>query len=391
VAAIAMSSATYAWFVNNTAVTATDVSVSASTAYSLLISPKGGSNATWGTTTSLAAVTKLTQVSTTGQINDGTSAITLTKASGSGESAVAAVGIGDGETVNVGDVRFVTITDWADNYITAVSEVSRTSKPDGSNYTYFYSDTVWLKAAQEGDICLDSKGIGINWKAYDEKNTDTGFADEKLFSLADFAALPEISTENLGEGTTPTLTAAQEYNEKLTSAQALLKTLRIGLLVTQTSGEGSSAKTSRTWHEYQLVTSNISDSAVNTTKKGDTAANGIAEGVKATDTSYNSTGNVATDSTPVVGSISSARVLTSKTIENYAIESSDSGMAQYESKDNTDVIAEVGINEEVQVDIYIWMEGCDWDTVAAHINDFSGTGVTGLQLGFCLGQLKTSG
>ena len=38
VAAVALGSSTYAWFVNNARVTATDVSVTASTAYSLLIS-----------------------------------------------------------------------------------------------------------------------------------------------------------------------------------------------------------------------------------------------------------------------------------------------------------------------------------------------------------------
>jgi hypothetical protein len=42
------------------------------------------------------------------------------------------------------------------------------------------------------------------------------------------------------------------------------------------------------------------------------------------------------------------------------------------------------------VDIYIWMEGCDYDTVAANINSFSGTGVSGLQLGFCLGEEKSN-
>jgi hypothetical protein len=42
------------------------------------------------------------------------------------------------------------------------------------------------------------------------------------------------------------------------------------------------------------------------------------------------------------------------------------------------------------VDIYVWMEGCDEDTIAANINAFSGTGVSGLQLGFCLGAVSAS-
>jgi hypothetical protein len=36
------------------------------------------------------------------------------------------------------------------------------------------------------------------------------------------------------------------------------------------------------------------------------------------------------------------------------------------------------------------MEGCDGDTIAANINEFSGTGVRGLQLGFCLGQTESN-
>ena len=50
VAAVALGSSTYAWFVNNARVTATDVSVTASTAYSLLISKDKN---TWGTTEAL--------------------------------------------------------------------------------------------------------------------------------------------------------------------------------------------------------------------------------------------------------------------------------------------------------------------------------------------------
>ena len=64
VAAIALGSSTYAWFVNNATVTATGAEVTASTAYSLLISKENGTD--WQTTKALATNSGLTPVSTIG-------------------------------------------------------------------------------------------------------------------------------------------------------------------------------------------------------------------------------------------------------------------------------------------------------------------------------------
>jgi hypothetical protein len=376
VAAIALTSATYAWFVNNAQVTATDVSVQAATAYSLLISPKSGDDATWGTTTKLTTtLDKMTPVSTVGEI--ATKEVTLTKAA----SGTTAVGIGDGTKVAVGDVRFVTNTKWESNYVTGVSEVSKTSKTaddgDSDTSTYFYSDTVYLKAAQTGNIYLDNSGIGIVWAKYDENKT-TKFADAELISLADFAVLPTITTTSLSTDTTPTKAVAEAYNEKLTSAQALLKTMRVGLLVTQTGTE-----TTRKWHEYQLVSSYINDTnAVNTTLNSSSGAEGITKAVSVLD----GESAVATNSSPVVASITNSKTMSSKTIKDYAVTGSQSALATATS--DADLIAAAAVNEEIQVDIYIWMEGCDYDTVAANINSFAGTGVSGLQLGFCLGEVS---
>jgi hypothetical protein len=378
VAAIALTSATYAWFVNNAQVTATDVSVQAATAYSLLISPKSGTDATWGTTTKLTTtLDKMTPVSTVGEI--ATKEVTLTKAA----SGTTAVGIGDGTTVAVGDVRFVTNTKWESNFVTGVSEVSRTSKTadatDNDTSKYFYSDTVYLKAAQTGNIYLDNSGIGIVWAKYDENKT-TKFADAELISLADFAALKIIDTTSLSTTTTPTKAVAEAYNEKLTSAQALLKTMRVGLLVTQTG-----TSTTRTWHEYQLLSDAINTTnAANTTLNSESGAEGITKAVSVLD----SKNAVATDSSPVVATINSKATMSSKTIKDYAIAGSQSALATATS--DADLIAAAAVNEEIQVDIYIWMEGCDHDTVAANINSFAGTGVSGLQLGFCLGEEKSN-
>ena len=52
VAAVALSSATYAWFVSNTQVTSTNVNLTAQTGYSLQIAD--GEKSSFGTTTELA-------------------------------------------------------------------------------------------------------------------------------------------------------------------------------------------------------------------------------------------------------------------------------------------------------------------------------------------------
>jgi hypothetical protein len=395
VAAIAMSSATYAWFVNNAQVTATNVSVSAAGAYSLLISTTNNASSKWGTTTAMATASgTLTPVSTVGEIYQGTKAsgqnyvlasaetdltgITLT------QSNTAPVGIGDGTTVKVGDVRFVTNIGWKDNYVTTVSEVSRSSKV-GDN-TYFYSDTLYLKAAQEGSIYLDSNGIGIVWAAWDSSKNATGEA--ALTTLTDFMALQTVSTANLTESSTPKLSVVEAYNEDLTSAQALLSTLRVGLLVTQTGKDANSNVTyTRTWHEYELVNSAINSSnAVNTTLASDSGADGIAKAVSAGQSSSNTAS--ATKTAPYVTTITGAKMGSNQTILTYAAAGSETGLAPYSS--TADLLATASANEVVQVDVYIWMEGCDYDTVAANINSFAGAGVTGLQLGFCLGTATSS-
>jgi hypothetical protein len=400
VAAIAMSSATYAWFVNNATVTATNVNVKASTAFSLLISQTNDENSVWGTTTALdAGVGSLTPVSTIGDIyqaakesgkdytlaskDEALDGITLSAAT----DDAAAVGKGDDTKISAGDVRFVTSTSWDGNYVNGVTEVSKSSTVGDDKY--FYTETVYLKAAQEGDVYLDKTGIGIVWAAYDTSKTSK-FADAKLISLADFAKLDTIDTKDLSEGTTPKLKEAQEYNEKLTSAQALLKTLRIGLLVTQTGEDTNQAKTyTRTWHEYQLATDAISK-AVNTTLASTSGADGITNAVTAvyTDAGDANKTVIATDTKPTVAAISNNVSMSSATIETVALAGSQTDYAKV--TDGADKIVSLDVNEVVQVDIYVWMEGCDGDTIAANINDFSGTGVTGLQIGFCLGKASTA-
>jgi hypothetical protein len=385
VAAIALSSATYAWFVNNSQVTATNVSVKAATAYSLLISHKNGENASWGTTTELnKTLDHLTPVSTIGEVNEGDNATAITLSAKTDSDA--AVGIGDGTKIAVGDVRFVTNTAWSGNYATGVSEVSKSSKTTPAanddtddNYYYFYSDTVYLKAAQAGDIYLDSTGIGIMWAKFDTTTNERSETPE-LISFEDFAALTIITPAD--NSTDEIVDKYDAYNADLLSAQDLLKTMRIGLLVSQ---KDSDDKTTRVWHEYQLIYSKTSN-AVKTTGGSTFSADGITKAVSAAE-SVGEGHTVATVDTPVEKDINGVK-LASKTIDDYAIKGSSSAIASATTTD--DIIATAAVNEEIQVDIYVWMEGCDEDTVAANISSFSEATIEGLQLGFCLGAVPAS-
>jgi hypothetical protein len=244
VAAIAMSSATFAWFVNNAQVTATNVNVQASTAYSLLISHD---KTAWGTTTKLTKdLTTLTPVSTIGEVMEDANGLTLAAADTTKQTS--AVGIGDDSTVELGDVRFVTNTAWGENRITAVSEVSKTSTVGATSSsskisnTYFYRETVYLKAAQQGSVYLDSTGIGIAWNNWDTESSTTS-GTPTFFTLAQFMGDDKTGNQIVEPGEALTSndaevkSAAEQYMADLTSARALLKTLRVGLLVTTTEGE----------------------------------------------------------------------------------------------------------------------------------------------------------
>ena len=53
---------------------------------------------------------------------------------------------------------------------------------------------------------------------------------------------------------------------------------------------------------------------------------------------------------------------------------------------SADKLATVAANDVVQVDVYIWMEGCDYDVIAANLNEFNAANIPGIQFGFCLAQ-----
>ena len=123
VAAIALGSSTYAWFVNNATVTATGAEVTASTAYSLLISKENGTD--WQTTKALATNSGLTPVSTIGTRlqSDKSDLKTFGGSTGTGSK---------------GDIRFVASNAWQSNKVVNYDEVGKTSKTTSDDTSKYY-------------------------------------------------------------------------------------------------------------------------------------------------------------------------------------------------------------------------------------------------------------
>ena len=154
VAAIALGSSTYAWFVNNATVTATGAQVTSSTAYSLLITKAlAGDTTDWQTTKVLNTNSGLTPVSTIG-----------TKA----EAALGGKTANGTATATIGDIRFVASNEWKNNKVISYDEVNKASYASynagsSTGTLYYYTDTVYLKAGQASSIYLDSSTTGLKW------------------------------------------------------------------------------------------------------------------------------------------------------------------------------------------------------------------------------------
>lgn len=328
-AAAALGSSTYAWYVNNAQVTATNVSVSSVTSYSLLIK-RAVDGSVYSTTTPLNGGTTLVPVSTLGQ-------------------RVAADGtLADGSDVFKNDIRFVKQNEWnEDSRVKNFTEVGKASQElinDGINTpfysTLYYADSVYLKAGQHSNIYFDNLATGI----YNSSNgTLTSF--------------PNVTDPN---------------------QIALLKTMRVGLLVTQ--------GTATNFFVYQFQDAQIDPTGANT------YTTTINSGVNTVDGVSYAAGpdGVGSLSTNVCNLIDGKIPVISKCLA----EGSSDGLAHvYTSTNNTQgkisqPIATVSANEEIKVDIYFWMEGCDLDTTAGNTPEFSSQ-ITGIQFGFCLG-LPTS-
>ena len=362
VAAVALSSATYAWFVNNAQVTATNASVQAATAYSLLIS-KDGTN--FGTTTAFTKeLTKLTPVSTIG---------TKQTASGSVES----------DAYDANDLRFVTSTQWSGNVVTDYKEVTKNSSITASGVTsnYYYTDTVYLKAAQDGKIYIDKDTVA---------NTTGITYNDIFYTIPNFI--------NANSSSDSTLAAAQQF----------VKTLRIGFVITDTTASNVDKGT----HVYQLHGDKIGTGSDNTTFG---TANGINKAAgkflaspqtfytlngtqvyKNTDDKFYNTSNFTGAPLTDAQAANVVTTTSSITIDSVGFSNSASGVPVI-----TDVSAQgsqtspattigatalidgVKANHVYKVDTYIWMEGCDYDVIGANLELFQNGLLNNLSVGFC--------
>lgn len=325
VSAVALASSTFAWYVNNAQVTATNVDVTSVVSYSLLIK-RAIPDSVYSTSTPLNGGTTLVPVSTLG------------------ERIASDATLGDGTEVSKNDIRFVKQNEWNEESrvknFTEIGKASQTLINDGINTPYdstlYYADSIYLKAGQHSNIYFDNKATGIY-----NSTSDT------LISFPDVADAKQI---------------------------ALLKTMRVGLLVTQ----GNETR----FYVYQFQDEQIDPTGANTYTTTINSGSNEVDGV-----SYAAGPNgVGALSENVCNMISNKIPVISKCLA----EGSSDGLAHvYTSTNNTEgkvsqAIATVSANEEIKVDIYFWMEGCDLDTTAGNTPEFSSQ-IEGIQFGFCLG------
>ena len=360
--AVALSSATYAWFVTNTTVSATGASVEASTVYSLLISNDGHD---FQTAVPLDTTQKeLVPVSTVGSLET---------------SARTAISLTDPTATEKFDLLFVKSNQWEDNYVKNYIEVGKNSVVSGDK-VYYFTDTIWLKAAQSENVYLEKGGTGVAWALFDT-TSDTPYATTTKFSYVDFLKTGSEDMIKTSASTPNALT----YNSNVDKARAMLKTLRVGLVLTH---DVNGVETLDSVNIYQLVAAPINSANSAITTSGAGGANGITRAAGVTITGSNYVTGAESDSgytgATLAGNVSNYVTGTGiPLLEDCAIQGSETGLVP--AGDVRPLIQNTIANIPYKVDVYIWMEGCDEDTVSANIDSFNLGIFTGLQLGFCLG------
>lgn len=325
---IAVSSSTYAWYVNNTQVTATDISLSAGTVYNLMIKRVAEGN--YGTTCSLNGSRTLTPVSTLGEFQTSDGSLGTNPYDGSNNS------------YDKDDVRFVISNIWnSDGVVDTFSEVGKNTLAlltDTASITepskMYYQDSVYLMAGQTSRIFFDYNSTGI----YNSVSN----------TLIKFGDVSDPQTV------------------------ALLKTMRVGLMITKNDGQPSEE---HNFYVYQIIGDLIDSSGTSshtTTKKyGTYDVDGI---------SYSA--GISGVGTPNFANLINGKV---PLIMDCTANGNSGGLADITSSSQS--LASVVAGEEIKVDIYLWMEGCDYDTTAANSEAFS-TQIEGMQFGFCIGAPK---
>lgn len=362
VTSVALTSATYAWFVSNATVAATGASVEASTVYSLLISNDG---IDFQTAVPLDTTQKeLVPVSTVGTYET---------------SARANISSSDNTGTENFDLLFVKSNQWEDNYVKNYIEIGKNTVVSGDK-VYYFTDTIWLKAAQSENVYLEKGGTGVAWALFDVM-TDAPMATTTKFSFVDFL---KTDADDLVK-TTANTTNALTYNSNVDKARAMLKTLRVGLVLTH---DVSGVETLDSVNIYQLVADPINSANSAITTSGVGGANGItrAAGVTINGLDYitGAESDAGYTGATLAGSVNNYVSGTGiPLLEDCAIQGSETGLVS--AGDVRPLIQNTIANIPYKLDVYIWMEGCDEDTVSANIASFNLGIFTGLQLGFCLG------
>jgi hypothetical protein len=368
VAAIALSSATYAWFVNNAKVTATGAQVQAATAYSLLIS---NDKTNFGTTTKFnTEIASLVPVSTSGTLED----TVRTQISDTDKTATEKF-----------DLLFATSNEWNENHVTSFTEVGKNSIVTDKQ-TYYYTDTIYLKPGQDGSIYLDSTGLGVAWAAWDA-TTHAVATETELYSFSKFYGLEDAT--DTGATTDDQKKALDAYNKSLNQAQALLATLRVGFVVTYPDATNSDAETHVGTYIYQLTDSNL-DGKANSTAVSSTDYSDGADGVKGAVSIAASNHEITVSTTNLQ---STTNITNADTTNGIPVISGIAGEAStLATAASTDVaiVTKATANTVYTVDTYIWMEGCDVDTVAGTLSQFGSGRIEGIQFGFCLGEVPAT-
>lgn len=334
VAAVALGSSTYAWFINNTKVTAESVNMTATTANTLLISPVSINNdafsddRSWGTTakmeyTGLGAIKPVSTVfaATTGSNVDGLDFFTDSNWATETKRTVtpAVQGVGDG-SYNASE--FIATT---------------------ANY---YKGTFEIKASQAGRLYLDS---------------DTAI---KMMKKDQGAFVQDDDT-----------------------SKDMIKSMRLALVVT---GGDSGNTTTNGVYVYQWDGQNLaSGSTYNTTLtslNNNSAVNGVENGI-ASATNGETAAKVANFSaTSTVKNLGSNGV---KALVSVAAPSNTSTLATAGENGADLLYTFTKADETVRITAYIWMEGCDYDCNNTVVNNIQGHTVN-CQLGFALAAPENS-
>ena len=296
VAAVALSSATYAWFVNNTRVDAKTATLNASTANALYISQGAvGDSTGWTTTHSFASANAtndhILPVSTTGK----TSVKIDAEASNQTETPM----------------TFVKSNAWEINSGNSNKNEVKTYAAATANTEYFM-DNFEIKASQACKLAIDM------------------------------------------DATT------------MTASDAVKAVMRLALVVT--NSDGSNPK----YFFYTLDNGTALTGGMNTTFNGSEGADGIAKAIK----------NGNKEKAEAVDVISADNLDGGKVKQITGISGASSTALNTMAGDT--LYEFTTPNEVCKVTAYIWMEGCDYDTIGANLTSITGaSNKLVMNLGFC--------